>query len=114
LIAANFLGGTLDDEYPPEAVNDAIGELVNIITGNLQSRLYDAGLPSEVGVPEVTFQPTIPENSVPGGSSDMFYFSFGTHTVVVNLSMVPSSTASAQPVKRAPTTKGTTYRANGA
>src|ERR1700683_4160048 len=103
LLAARLLGGNLDDEYPPEAINDAIGELVNIVTGNLQSRLCDAGLPSEVGLPEVTYQSTLPKETVPGGSNDHFYFRCGTHTLTVSLSIDPSP----QTAPRAPLTRGT-------
>ncbi len=107
LISARLLGGTLDDEYTPEVINDAIGELVNIVTGNLQSRLCDAGLPSEVGLPEVKFQPTLPKDTVAGGSTEQFYFRQGMYTLAVNLSIDPSP-------QRAPATRGTEYRANRA
>ena len=110
LIASRLLGGNLDDEHSAEAINDAIGELVNIITGNLQSRLSDAGLLSEVGLPEVTYQSTLPKEAVPGGSNDHFYFRCGLHTLVVSLSINPSP----QSIPKAPTTRGSDYRANGA
>lgn len=91
LIAARLLGGNLEDEYSPEAIRDAIGELVNIVTGNLQSRLYDAGLPSEVGLPEVRLLPALPKNVFPGGSSEHFFFRQGMHNLAVNLSIAPFS-----------------------
>jgi CheY-specific phosphatase CheX len=105
VVAGKLLGGNLDDEHAPEAINDAIGELVNIVTGNLQSRLSDAGLPSEVGLPEVLFQPTLPKDAVPGGSSDQFFFRHGVHTLAVNLSIDPNAPVSPKAL-RAPGTWG--------
>ncbi len=74
MLSATLLGGDMDTEYPPEVINDALGELVNILTGNLQSKLCDADLQSEVGLPEVKFQATLPKEVVPGGSLDEFFF----------------------------------------
>ena len=109
-VAGHLLGGNLDDEYPPEAINDVIGELVNIVTGNMQSKLCDAGLTSEVGLPVVTFQRKLPEEAVAGGSMDHFFFRHGLHTLAVCLSLDPSAQPVAAP--KAPTTYGTTWRAN--
>jgi chemotaxis protein CheX len=116
VMGAHLLGGSLDEELPPEAINDALGELVNIVTGNLQSKLCDAGLPSEVGLPAVTFSSALPKETVEGGSNDQFFFRWGTHAIAVSLSIDPSSqpTAAAAPARRAPSTQGTGWRANGA
>jgi CheY-specific phosphatase CheX len=88
-----LLGGDINDKYQPETINDAIGELVNIVTGNLQSRLTDAGLPSEMGLPEVKFQPIFPSVTILGGSSDRFYYRSGSHHLGVNLCISPFSKA---------------------
>jgi chemotaxis protein CheX len=115
ILAAQLLGGDMDTEYTSEEINDVIGELVNIVTGNLQSKLCDAGLTSNVGLPEVTFQRNLPEEAVPGGSKDQFFFKHGMHSVAVCLSIDPSAQTiqpSAPPAPRAPTTQGNTWRAN--
>jgi CheY-specific phosphatase CheX len=108
VLAAQLLGGDIE-EHTPEAINDVIGELVNIVTGNLQSKLCDAGLTSEVGLPEVKFETVLPTEAVPGGSSDHFFFHCGTHTLAVCLSIDPS----AKKTRMAPSTQGNTWRANG-
>jgi CheY-specific phosphatase CheX len=90
-LAMTLLGGSLNDRYQPETINDAVGELVNIVTGNLQSRLSDAGLPSEMGLPEVKFQPIFPSVTILGGSSDRFYFRQANHHLGVNLCISPFS-----------------------
>jgi CheY-specific phosphatase CheX len=89
LVATRLTGGNLDDEYPEEILRDAIGEIVNIVTGNLQSRLQDAGLPSEVSVPEVTRPSGFPNDTIPGGSSERFFFHQGSNNLTVNLSIAP-------------------------
>jgi CheY-specific phosphatase CheX len=112
VLTARLMGGELGgDEHTPEVINDAIGELVNIVTGNLQSKLCDAGLSSEVGLPEVSYQPCLPKAPANGGSNDHFFFRFGSHTLVVILNIDPS----AQKISavKAPMTKGTSWRANG-
>jgi CheY-specific phosphatase CheX len=106
ILAATLLGTDMDEEQSPETVNDTIGEIVNIVTGNLQSKLCDAQLQSEVGIPEVKFEQSLPKEEIPGGSFDQFFFRCGMHTLVVNLSIDPSK-------PKAPSTKGNTWRANG-
>jgi len=106
IIVATLLGSDLDAEHSAETVNDTIGELVNIVTGNLQSKLCDADLQSEVGLPVVKFEKTLPSETVEGGSFDQFFFRSGMHTLAVSLSIDPSK-------PKAPSTKGTTWRANG-
>lgn len=114
MVAAQVLGGEMDNELPPEAVNDAVGELVNMVTGNLQSKLCDAGMTSEVGLPEVTFQATLPKEAIPGGSSDQFFFRHGLHNVAVCLSIDPGAPPepAAPAQRRAPSTHGNVWRAN--
>jgi CheY-specific phosphatase CheX len=112
IIAAQILGASMDEELAPDVINDAIGELVNIMAGNLQSRLADAGLPSEVSVPDVTFRTTLPKEAVPGGSSDLFFFRHGMHTITLHLTINPSAPAITAPTGRAPMTRGSDYRAN--
>ena len=113
LVTAKLMGGEMGgDDHTPEVMNDTIGELVNIVTGNLQSKLSDAGLPSEVSLPEVKYLMSLPKDPGTGGSFDEFYFRNGTHILVVQLIIDPSAPKAA--ALRAPPTKGTTWRANGA
>ena len=106
IVGAQLLGGGSEHEHAPEEINDVIGELVNIVTGSLQSKLCDANLQSEVGLPEVKFESVLPHEGVNGASFDQFYFRCAMQTLVVNLSIDASK-------PRAPMTKGNSWRANG-
>jgi CheY-specific phosphatase CheX len=90
-ITAQLLGGRPDDKWPAETISDAVGEIVNIVTGNLQSRLADAGLPSDMGLPEVKQAAVFPSVTILGGTSDRFYYRNGNHHLGVNLCISPFS-----------------------
>ncbi len=90
-VTAHLLGGHPDEKWPPETISDTVGELVNIVTGNLQSRLVDAGLPSEMGLPEVKQAVVFPTMTILGGTTDRFYYRGGQHHLGVNLCISPFS-----------------------
>ncbi len=90
-ITTQLLGGAPEEKWPAETINDALGELVNIVTGNLQSRLADAGLPSEMGLPSVMHQSVFPTVTILGGTSDRFYFRNNGYDLGVNLCISPFS-----------------------
>jgi CheY-specific phosphatase CheX len=88
-VVASLMGGSLDDQYPAAVISDAVGEIVNMVTGNLQSRLADAGFPSDVEVPNVRMRSSLPKDTIPGGTSDQYYFRTGIYRVGVDLSIAP-------------------------
>jgi len=53
-ITANMLGMDLDEIESDEEVHDVIGELSNMIGGDLKSRLCDAGFTCELSIPSIT------------------------------------------------------------
>lgn len=91
LIAAYIVGGNLDDEYPREVIIDAVGETVNIVTGNLQSRLSDAGMLSEIGLPDVCCSTSMPKSTILNGTTENFFFRHGIHGLAVSLCYAPFS-----------------------
>ncbi len=50
---AQAIGIRFDSTESAGAIDDLVGELANIIGGNLESSLSDAGLPCKLGVPQV-------------------------------------------------------------
>ena len=53
-ITANMPGMDLDEIDSDEEVHDVIGELSNMIGGDLKSRLCDAGFTCELSIPSIT------------------------------------------------------------
>ena len=53
-LTANMLGMDLDEIESDEEVHDVIGELSNMIGGDLKSRLCDAGFECELSIPSIT------------------------------------------------------------
>jgi len=53
-ITANMLGMEVDEIDSDEEVHDVIGELSNMIGGDLKSRLCDAGFVCELSIPSIT------------------------------------------------------------
>lgn len=54
-MTAAMLGTTVDDIGSDEEVNDVIGEVCNMVGGDLKSRLCDAGLTCSLSIPSVTY-----------------------------------------------------------
>lgn len=54
LITAEMLGMEIDEIESDEDVYDVVGELCNMIGGDLKSRLCDLGLTCELSIPSVT------------------------------------------------------------
>lgn len=54
-MAAAMLGTTVEDIGSDEEVNDVIGEVCNMVGGDLKSRLCDAGLTCSLSIPSVTY-----------------------------------------------------------
>lgn len=53
-ITATMLGVSVEDIGGDEDVHDVIGEVCNMVGGNLKSRLCDSGLPCELSIPTIT------------------------------------------------------------
>ena len=53
-MAAAMLGMEADEIEEDEEINDVIGEVSNMVGGDLKSRLCDAGFPCKLSIPSVT------------------------------------------------------------
>ncbi len=54
-MTASMLGMDPADIEGDEEVNDVIGEVCNMVGGDLKSRLCDAGMPCSLSIPTITF-----------------------------------------------------------
>lgn len=88
-IASKILGIPLAEINPVSDVNDAVGEMLNIVTGNLKSNLCDAGLDCKLRPPEVTrvagFKPT----TISGGGLERMAFRGPQLTMFVDVTVNP-------------------------
>ena len=88
-LAAKELGLRPEELTSVNDVNDAIGELLNIVTGNLKSNLCDAGLDCKLRTPQVTRVTNFKPQGVPGGSLERMAFRGPALTVFVDVSVNP-------------------------
>lgn len=52
-ITATLLGMPVSEIQGPEMVNDAMGEMANMIVGHMKSRMSDRGMPCALTIPSV-------------------------------------------------------------
>jgi CheY-specific phosphatase CheX len=53
-ITAKMLGMKIDEIESEEEIHDVIGETINMVGGNLKSRLCDSGFHCELSIPSIT------------------------------------------------------------
>jgi CheY-specific phosphatase CheX len=70
-------------------INDAIGELLNVITGNLNSNLCDAGLDCRLHTPSISRTKTFEIETVPGGGWERAAFHAPGILIFVDLTVNP-------------------------
>lgn len=88
-IASAILGIPVADLTPGPEVNDAVGELLNIMTGNFKSNLCDAGLDCRLQTPDVHLTEDLETPSVPGGGVERMAFRSGPIVLHVDLTVNP-------------------------
>ena len=88
-IAAAILGVNTEDLTDLTEINDVIGELVNIVAGNLKSNLCDSGIPCKLTAPQVSRTDNFLKLTVPGGVSDRLGFAGHDLHTFVDVSVNP-------------------------
>ena len=86
-ITAAMLGMETDEIEGDEEVHDVIGELCNMICGDLKSRLCDAGLTCELSIPSITSGKEFKIESRGWDRSECFGFRSHKHTALVAVYM---------------------------
>ena len=81
-IASRLLGET---NFSAELLTDAIGELVNIVTGNLQSQLDALGLGSKMQTPKPATKAIVEQKGIAGSRTEDMYFFEGPLDLCVHL-----------------------------
>ena len=89
VIAARILGLDPKEVTEPSEINDAIGELLNIITGNFKSHLCDAGVDCRLQPPRVWRASEFFTESVRGGGLERMAFRAGELLLFVDVTVNP-------------------------
>jgi len=82
-ITANMLGMELDEIDSDEEVHDVIGELSNMIGGDLKSRLCDAGFTCELSIPSITSGKDFCIESRGWAVNERVYFQYREHIALI-------------------------------
>jgi chemotaxis protein CheX len=90
-LAAAIIGAKPEELTNPDEINDVIGELVNIVAGNLKSNLCDAGITCKITAPQVSRTSDFQKITVPGGVSERLGFSAADLQAFVDVSVNPWS-----------------------
>ena len=88
-VAAGILGLDATELTEQGEVTDAIGELLNIMTGNFKSNLCDAGLDCRLQTPEVKRTDDLCTPTVPGGGLERMAFRAPKIVLFVDVTVNP-------------------------
>jgi hypothetical protein len=90
-IAISALSLTPDTSVSAEEIDDVVGELANMIGGNLESNLCDGGIHCKLAAPEVTRAEDFHKHGAAGGFSERLGFAATGLTAFVDVSVNPWS-----------------------
>jgi CheY-specific phosphatase CheX len=88
-IAAGILGISPDELTITNEIQDATGELLNIMTGNFKSNLCDAGLECKLEPPDVRLSTDFKTPNMPGGALEHLAFRAGNIQLSVDVTANP-------------------------
>jgi CheY-specific phosphatase CheX len=88
-IASIVLGIPPNESVTTQDVNDAVGELLNIATGNFKSNLCDAGLDCRLTPPSVKRTTDLDVETVPGGGVEHMAFQATKVLLFVDVTVNP-------------------------
>jgi chemotaxis protein CheX len=86
-MTAAMLGMEVDEIEGDEEVHDVIGELCNMIGGNLKSRLCDTGFPCQLSIPCITYGNSFMIQSKDWARKELLAFRYQKHTALVEVYM---------------------------
>lgn len=84
-LTAAMLGLAPDDAMDEETVRDVLGELTNIVTGNLKTEFLDAGLSCIISTPHTTTGCDFKIDPIDIAPPLHFYFRHDTHDLILEL-----------------------------
>lgn len=88
-ITCNLLGLSEHEIATEEMVNDAIGEMANMVVGNLKSRLADRGIPCVLTIPSVVRGSQFSVESVSSTEGRLLAFACTPYQMLVQVLIKP-------------------------
>ncbi len=85
MIAAGVLGEDLEQIQDIETVKDVIGEMTNILGGNLKAAFCDSGLPCNISTPSLTVGIDFQIEILNMDRFETFAFKFNDHDILVEV-----------------------------
>jgi chemotaxis protein CheX len=90
-ITSALLGLPETDTPPDEMVNDAIGELTNMIVGHIKSRLADRGMPCALTIPSIVRGSHFTIEAVTSTTRRLCAFSCRGHQMAIDILLKPAN-----------------------
>ena len=87
LITSQMLGMEIDEIESEEEVFDVIGELCNMVGGDIKSRLCDSGFTCELSIPSVTGGNDLKMESMGWDRCESFNFKYQENAALVQVHM---------------------------
>lgn len=84
-ITSNLLGLSKTETAAPEMVNDAMGEMANMVVGHLKSCLSDRGMPCALTIPSVFRADHFAVGSISSTQRQVFFFRCEASQLVVEV-----------------------------
>jgi chemotaxis protein CheX len=83
VITADMLGMDLDEVDSEEEIHDVVGELSNMIGGDLKSRLCDAGFECRLSIPSITSGKDFQIESKGWAINEQVFFEYQDHIALI-------------------------------
>jgi chemotaxis protein CheX len=88
-ITATFLGLQESEIGGDEMINDAMGEMANMVVGHMKSRISDRGMPCVLTIPSVLRGSHFSVEATSAVEGHIFNFVFGENRVFIQFLMKP-------------------------
>lgn len=88
-ITALFLGLPEAEVQEDDMINDAMGEMTNMLVGHMKSRISDRGMPCVLTIPSVVRGSHFSVEPTTSSEGHMFSFAAGTDRIFIQFLMKP-------------------------
>ena len=89
-ITATFLGLQEAEIEGDEMINDAMGEMANMLVGHMKSRLSDRGMPCMLTIPSVVRGSHFSVEATTSTEGHIYSFVFGENRIFIQVLLKPS------------------------